>query len=237
MKQGLLHDLLTRGLDENSKLRDSKAHPEQFKDSPLGRIPKEWGETKIAEMGNWRGGSTPSKSVIAFWQEGDIPWLTPKDFDDETLSNTQDKITQRAMEQTGLVLFDHGDIAVVFRSGILRHTFPVSVISVPFTVNQDIKVLSALSGYDCRFAFFLLKSLESKVLRYAVKVGTTVESIGLQSFSSIRVVKPPLKEQGSIAAVLGVHDVRIRTEEAIPRQTKTPEKGPYERSINRQCQG
>ena len=42
MKAGLLHDLLTRGLDEQGRLRDPAAHPEQFKDSPLGRIPKEW---------------------------------------------------------------------------------------------------------------------------------------------------------------------------------------------------
>ncbi len=35
---GLLHDLLTRGLDEHGQLRDPVAHPEQFKDSPLGRI-------------------------------------------------------------------------------------------------------------------------------------------------------------------------------------------------------
>ena len=50
MKQGLLHDLLTRGLDKNGKLRNPKAHPEQFKDSPLGRIPKEWHTTKLAKL-------------------------------------------------------------------------------------------------------------------------------------------------------------------------------------------
>ena len=50
MKQGLLHDLLTRGLDKNGKLRDPKTHPEQFKDSPLGRIPKEWNTTKLATL-------------------------------------------------------------------------------------------------------------------------------------------------------------------------------------------
>jgi len=50
MKQGLLHDLLTRGLDKNGKFRDPKAHPEQFKDSPLGRIPKEWHTTKLAKL-------------------------------------------------------------------------------------------------------------------------------------------------------------------------------------------
>jgi type I restriction enzyme S subunit len=42
MKQGLLHDLLTRGINENGELRDPERHPEQFKDSPLGRIPRGW---------------------------------------------------------------------------------------------------------------------------------------------------------------------------------------------------
>lgn len=42
VKQGLLHDLLTRGIDDNGELRDPDRHPEQFKDSPLGRIPKAW---------------------------------------------------------------------------------------------------------------------------------------------------------------------------------------------------
>ena len=47
MKTGLMHDLLTRGLDERGQLRDPDAHPEQFKETPLGRIPREW-ESAIA---------------------------------------------------------------------------------------------------------------------------------------------------------------------------------------------
>lgn len=42
VKQGLLHDLLTRGIDDNGELRDPDRHPEQFKESALGRIPKGW---------------------------------------------------------------------------------------------------------------------------------------------------------------------------------------------------
>ena len=42
VRAGLLHDLLTRGLDEQGQLRDPGAPPEQFQDSPLGRIPREW---------------------------------------------------------------------------------------------------------------------------------------------------------------------------------------------------
>ena len=48
VRAGLLHDLLTRGLDENGQLRDPIAHPEQFQDSPLGRIPRGW---TVASLG------------------------------------------------------------------------------------------------------------------------------------------------------------------------------------------
>ena len=42
IKAGLLHDLLTRGINENGQLRDFVRHPDQFKDSPLGKVPKAW---------------------------------------------------------------------------------------------------------------------------------------------------------------------------------------------------
>jgi type I restriction enzyme S subunit len=43
VKQGLLHDLLTRGIDANGELRPPQAEaPDIYKPSPLGWIPKEW---------------------------------------------------------------------------------------------------------------------------------------------------------------------------------------------------
>lgn len=41
IKTGLMQDLLTRGIDEHGQLRTEQTHA--FKDSPLGRIPVEWG--------------------------------------------------------------------------------------------------------------------------------------------------------------------------------------------------
>lgn len=43
VKQGLLHDLLTRGIDANGELRPPQAEaPHLYKQSPLGWIPREW---------------------------------------------------------------------------------------------------------------------------------------------------------------------------------------------------
>ena len=50
VKQGLLHDLLTRGIDDNGELRDPERHPEQFQDSPMGRIPKGWRAESLGSL-------------------------------------------------------------------------------------------------------------------------------------------------------------------------------------------
>jgi type I restriction enzyme, S subunit len=48
IKTGLMQDLLTRGIDEHGNLRSEQTH--KFKDSPLGRIPVEWGMKKVGDV-------------------------------------------------------------------------------------------------------------------------------------------------------------------------------------------
>jgi type I restriction enzyme S subunit len=48
IKTGLMHDLLTRGIDEHGNLRSEQTHA--FKDSSLGRIPVEWQVTPANEL-------------------------------------------------------------------------------------------------------------------------------------------------------------------------------------------
>ena len=51
VKEGLLHDLLTRGIDENGQLRPSPEQaPELYKESPLGLIPIEWEVGSLGEL-------------------------------------------------------------------------------------------------------------------------------------------------------------------------------------------
>lgn len=45
IKTGLMQDLLTKGIDENGNIRSEETH--EFKDSPIGRIPVEWGSDKL----------------------------------------------------------------------------------------------------------------------------------------------------------------------------------------------
>gem|GEM_PF-311134 len=80
VRTGLLHDLLTRGLDEHGQLRDPIAHPGQFQDSPLGHIPREWVvltiEALLARVPNaLRSGPFGSALLKQELKESGIPLL------------------------------------------------------------------------------------------------------------------------------------------------------------------
>ena len=51
VKQGLLHDLLTRGIDANGELRPPQSEaPELYKESALGWIPRGWNVSSLKEI-------------------------------------------------------------------------------------------------------------------------------------------------------------------------------------------
>lgn len=116
MKQGLLCDLFTRGIDENGELRDPELHPEDFKDSAAGRIPSDWHIEPFAT----RCASSafgPRFSSDLYTPDGAVATLRTSDMDDEG------NITLETMPRAAIVpnamashLLVRGDL-LISRSG------------------------------------------------------------------------------------------------------------------------
>lgn len=70
IKTGLMHDLLTRGIDERGCLRDPTTH--EFKPSPLGMIPVEWEICRLGEVTH-RLGVGLATSVTKHYREKGVP--------------------------------------------------------------------------------------------------------------------------------------------------------------------
>jgi len=62
IKQGLMQDLLTKGIDENWQIRNEKTH--KFKDSLLGRIPEEWKVVKLKDVADIRLSNVDKKTDL-----------------------------------------------------------------------------------------------------------------------------------------------------------------------------
>src|SRR4051794_40659954 len=103
-----------------------------------GGIPKSWSFTTLGEIGEWYGGGTPSKENPSYWAAGTVPWVSPKDMKSLRLSDSEDHISELAMQETNVKPFPSGTVLVVVRSGILSRTLPVAVCEVPATMNQDL---------------------------------------------------------------------------------------------------
>ena len=88
-----------------------------------------------------------------------MAWVTPKDMGDDRIQTSQDFLSPKGASH--LKIFSPGNIAVVFRSGILRHSFPVASAIIPFTVNQDLKVLQQAQDVANRFARWLYTAIST----------------------------------------------------------------------------
>jgi type I restriction enzyme S subunit len=137
IKAGLMHDLFTRGVTPDGKLRPPREEaPKLYKESPLGCVPNSWEVETLADVGTWISGGTPSKLEARFWG-GSVPWVTPKDMKVFRLEGTQDSLTDQGA-MVGSRIVPQGSVFVVVRGMILAHTFPVCLTSRTMAFNQDI---------------------------------------------------------------------------------------------------
>ncbi|CAD5272967.1 conserved hypothetical protein [Bosea sp. 62] len=177
-----------RAIAETEQLIDAKRRRWRLLVGELRQ--NRWKPVALGKLGRWVGGGTPSKVVNDYWQNGDIPWVSPKDMTEWQVSSSEDTITARAVRESATQLLPAGSVLVVTRSGILRTKVPVAVATRPVSFNQDIK---ALVMSDVRFGSIiaaLIHAEADRLRRATVKTGTTVESIDLDGLKAFQLRVP-----------------------------------------------
>lgn len=178
--------------------------------------PMGWPTEGLAELFDVVGGGTPSSSDSSFWQ-GDIPWVSPKDMKRDVITDTEDHITEEAVANSATRLVKKGSILVVYRSGILAHTFPVAIAGRDLTLNQDMKALTSKGELLNEYLYGWLISARNLTLS-CVKKGATVHNVDGGRFLSLRITKPTLDLQKRFAEELSVLLRLKATREAAERQ-------------------
>lgn len=166
------------------------------------------------------GGGTPSRSIAAYWN-GDIPWASVKDFDDNQMevASTQEVISQAGLSASASNLIPAGTPLACTRMAVGR----AAIAAVPMAINQDVKALFPAKGVDARHLLYLLHYIKPKA--EAISVGSTVKGVRVQDYLSIDVPQAPTDEQPVIARVLDTLDTTIRQAEAIIAKLKQVKQG------------
>lgn len=158
----------------------------------------DWVEVSLDDIGRWHGGSTPSKSNSSYWRNGTIPWISPKDFTSLEIGSSQDHLTEHAVAENGISLIPPHSLLFVVRSGILKHSLPVAINTIPAAINQDVKALELGPGINSRFIQFQLYALATDILYSTSKSGTTVESLEFAALRKVEVAVAPPDTQASV---------------------------------------
>lgn len=193
-RKAFIFHAVTKGVNQDAPMKPSGVEW-------LGDLPEHWNISPLKHLVTFRSGGTPSKANFAFW-DGDVPWASSKDLKKEELSDTQDHITQAAIDQGVAGLVPPGSLLVVVRGMILLHTFPVVKPLVPMAINQDLKALTPSPRLDRDFLAWLLRGSSRETLSRTDQAahGTTV--IRMETWTSMKLPVPPIDEQQAIVTAI-----------------------------------
>lgn len=151
--------------------------------------PKKIRSLPLTEICNLASGGTPSKSNKSFWV-GNVPWFSPKDLKKDDLFDSIDHINEKVLHETNLKLLPKDTVVIVVRGMILAHTFPVCVLRVPATMNQDMKALLPKEQIDAQYLATCLRVQSGHALAQTSNSAHGTKRIDSDGLSKIRILLP-----------------------------------------------
>lgn len=232
MKAGLLHDLLTRGLDENGELRDAITHPEQFKDSPLGQVPKDWEVVPIQQAAAQVPGATTigpfgSNLLASDYRSVGVPVTFVRDIKADGFQwNSNIYVEPKKARELSAHSVQSGDllatkmglppcIACVYPEWMASGIITADIIRL--RPNTQISTSQWLS-------LFINSNAIIRQVR-GITGGITRDKITLHDFRRLLIALPSLKEQKQIINILDTYNSRICCEEAYREKLKFQKQG------------
>ena len=232
MKTGLMHDLLTRGLDERGQLRDPDAHPEQFKDSVLGQIPREWEirslDQLIESAVDGPFGSNlktehyvgqPGVRVVrlqnigtGYFNDADKAWIS---------EDHAETLRRHEIVPGDLLVASLGDDNhPIARACIYPNDFQAGIVKADCFRLRLVKSLAIH-----RYIMYVLDCPSTRGDINLLGQGVTRDRVNLSTVRQVRIRVPAVSEQHRIAEILDANDARIRAEEAYRDKLKLQKKG------------
>jgi type I restriction enzyme S subunit len=160
---------------------------------------------KLSDLVSIIGGGTPKTSKTEYWN-GDIPWLSVKDFNNDFryVYKTEKRITQLGLENSSTKILNKGDMIISARGTVGE----IASIPYPMTFNQSCYGLRAKENMiTSDFLYYLIK-YNISILKNQTH-GSVFDTITKSTFDEIWVDIPGIMMQDKIATILSIIDKKI----------------------------
>lgn len=160
---------------------------------------------KLSEIMDIIGGGTPKTTQEEYWN-GNIPWLSVKDFNNDLryVYKTEKTITELGLLNSSTKMLQRNDVIISARGTVGE----IASIPFPMAFNQSCYGLRAKQSIiDSDFLYYLLKYSVNTLKKNTH--GSVFDTITRDTFESIEVDIPSFDSQKRIASMLSDIDRKI----------------------------
>lgn len=233
VKEGLLHDLLTRGIDENGQLRPSPEQaPELYKESPLGLIPREWEYGSLEDVGlslidGDRGPNYPSDSEL-YSTDGFCLFLSAKNVTKTGFKFKESQfITKKKDSLLGNGKLQRDDIVITTRGtvGNFAH-YDSSISHDNIRINSGMLIIrNSRSKLSSSFVYTAFKEHYFGIELNAKGSGSAQPQLPARDFKSFSLPAPSFDEQKRTARAAEPLMLKIQSELECQAELKSLKAG------------
>lgn len=163
-------------------------------DAPF-KIPANWVWCKLGDVGIWKAGATPNKSIRKFFVNGTIPWLLTGDLNDGLITKIPHAITECALAETSVKLNPEGSVLIAMYGATIGK---VGILRFAATTNQACCACEPFEGVFNWFLFYFLMSQRNMFISRGE--GGAQSNISKEKIVATPFPLPPLAEQKRIVA-------------------------------------
>ena len=155
-------------------------------------LPKGWEVRKLIKNIKTSSGGTPSRSKSEFYTNGTIPWIKTGELQDCILINTEECITEKAVNNSSAKIFPKGTLLMAMY-GVNVGKLGISEIEA--TCNQACCVFTPKHIDYKYYLFHYLKSIREYLL--SISFGAAQQNLSQELIKSIKVLFPNEKTNSS----------------------------------------
>lgn len=215
MKQGLLHDLLTRGIDANGDLRPPQPEaPHLYKQTPLGWLPKEWDALPLGDY-------TQQDITYGIVQagphiEGGIPYVRTGDMSgDELVRDTMLCTSERIARSYRRSEVRAGELVIAIRA-TLGKVLPVPDNLDGANLTQGTARIAPKASVNATCMMWAIRHRRGQDAIMKEVKGSTFMEISLGALRTVPIGMPKSRdEQDEIARRLSAQDEAILREQKL----------------------
>ncbi|MDY5684221.1 MAG: restriction endonuclease subunit S [Treponema sp.] len=184
-------------LRSKSQIRVIKKElPEITEDEIPFDIPESWCWCRLGEIGDWKAGSTPSRSNPELYN-GNIPWLKTGDLTDGDINEIPECISEKALESCSMRLNPIGSVLIAMYGATIGK---LGILKIEATTNQACCACVPYNGIYNKYLFYYLMSQKKDFTEKAE--GGAQPNISREKLVVHLLPLPPYEEQKRIVAAI-----------------------------------